>query len=76
MLLVPWVPFAPLCAMAFDPGPSFEAYLFVTCVWSYPVTVFLAFILRQRVPMIGFLPCLNFAILFVYGFFERLHIVK
>ena len=76
ILLVPWVPFAPLSLMAFDAGPSFGAYLFVGCVWSYPITVFLAFILRQKVRMIGFLPCLNFAIVFFYELLKHLGVVK
>ena len=76
MLLLPWLPVAGASAMAFDPGPTFQAYLLITCVWTYPVTVFLAFILRQRVRMIGFLPFLNFVALIFYGILENLHVVK
>ena len=76
MLLVPWVPFAPASAMAIDAGPSFGAYLLIACVWTYPVTVFLAFILRQKVRFIGFLPFLNFGVLLFYGFLENIHVVK
>jgi hypothetical protein len=76
MLLIPWVPFVGVSAMAVDSGPSFGAYLFITCVFTYPVTVFLAFILRQKVPMIGFLPCSNFVILICYGILQNFHVVK
>jgi hypothetical protein len=68
ILIVPWVPFALLAGMAFDSGPSFSAYLFVSCVWTYPIVVLIAFLLKKRVPMIGFLPFLNLGA-FCLGFF-------
>jgi len=48
LLLVPWLPFAPFSAMAFDAGPSFSVYLFVVSLWTYPVTVLVAFVLYQK----------------------------
>lgn len=65
MLLLPWLPFAPASAMAFDPGPSFGAYLFVICVWTYPITVLFAWIFRDKSPVIPFLPFLNIALPFL-----------
>src|ERR1700688_4901630 len=72
IILVPWLPFAAFSGMAFDAGPTFSAYLFVCCVWSYPAAVLIAFLFYQKVPRIVFLPCLNFAVLFIADFLERL----
>jgi hypothetical protein len=61
ILLVPWLPLASAVAMAFDEGPSFTAYLAVTCVWTYPAMVFVAWKFRHKSPLIPFLPFLNIA---------------
>lgn len=72
VLLLPWVPFAPLSAMAFDAGPSFWVYLFVGSVLAYPVTVFIAFALYQKTPRIVFLPFLDLGVFFIASFLEPL----
>jgi hypothetical protein len=59
LLLVPWFFVWGLFGMVSDAGPSFLAYLFVASVWSYPVSVVLAATLRDRKPIMVFLPCLN-----------------
>lgn len=58
-LLVPWFPFALLSGMAFDGGPTIQAYLFAASVWTYPITVGIAAIFRKRVPGLLMLPLLN-----------------
>ena len=64
VLLVPWLMMAPLAAMAFDPGPSPGAYVFVWSAWTYPICVVLVAVFRRKAPLIVLLPCLN-----VVGFF-------
>jgi hypothetical protein len=75
ILLLAWVLFAPICVMAFDAGPSFGAYFFVGCVWTYPVTLLVAYVLRQRKPAAVFLPFLNIVLLLLFVFLEHLHLV-
>jgi hypothetical protein len=72
ILLVPWLPFAPLSAMAFDAGPNFWAYLFVGSFLTYPITVLTAFVLYQKKPRIAFLPFLNVGVLLIGAFLESL----
>jgi len=64
VLLVPWLPFAMLSGMAFDGGPTPQAYLFFWSVITYPVAVGIAAVSRKRVPLLVLLPLLN-----VIGFF-------
>ena len=64
-LMFPWFPFAGLSGMAFDGGRRTAAYVFVWAVWTYPITVFIAWILKRWSPKAIFLPFLNiFLILF------------
>jgi len=57
ILALSWIVFAPLLGMAFDSGrQSLRVYMFVAAVWSYPVAVILAAVLRRKAPRIAFLP--------------------
>lgn len=58
-LLVPWAPFFLLSGMAFDAGPSIQAYAFVWSVWTYPFVLITAALLRRKVPLLVLLPTLN-----------------
>jgi hypothetical protein len=64
-LLLPWFWIAPLSAMAFDPGPSVGAYLFVLPILTHPVPVIIAAIYRKKAPLIVFIPLLNIIVLAV-----------
>lgn len=67
ILLVPWLFFAGLSAMAFDPGPSFAAYVFVLAILTYPVSVVIVLTFRKKLPLISLLPCANIAIWVIAG---------
>ena len=69
VLLIPWPLVALVSLMAFDGGPSWNAYLFVTSIWTYPVSMFIAFKLRDRSPVWLFVPCVNIALLCVQWLF-------
>lgn len=59
ILLVPWLPFAALAGMAFDGGAKWYAYLFVWSIWTYPITVGIAFGFRRKKPRLSLLPLAN-----------------
>ena len=59
LLLVPWLFDWGLFGMAFDGGTTLLAYVLVSSVWSYPVSVVLAATLRDRKPIMVLLPFLN-----------------
>jgi hypothetical protein len=61
VLLLPWLAFAGPSAMAFDAGPTFAVYVFVMSIWTYPLSVGIVWLLRQKAPLIALLPCLNIA---------------
>jgi hypothetical protein len=65
ILLLPWFWIAPLSAMAFDPGPSGGAWLFVIPILTYPVPVIIAAIYRKKAPLTVFMPLVNIAVLAV-----------
>jgi hypothetical protein len=71
VLLLPWFLFAGLSGMAFDAGPSAEAYTFVWSVWTYPVTLGIAAVLRRWVPWIVLLPFLNMAACIAPGLLHK-----
>ncbi len=58
-MLIPWFPFAAMAGLAFDGGSTFAAYLFVWSVWTYPVVLIIAMILKRWIPNAMFLPFLN-----------------
>jgi len=64
ILLVPWMLFGPLSAMAFDGGATAEAYMFFWSTITYPVSVVLAAVFRRWFPYAVLLPVLNFAACF------------
>lgn len=61
ILLPLWLLIAPLAGMAFDGGYTLSAYLFVSFVWTYPISLavawFLAFIKKK--PLAALIPCVN-----------------
>lgn len=59
IILVPWMLFAPLSAMAFDGGATVEAYVFFWSAITYPVSVALAAVFRRWYPYSVILPILN-----------------
>ena len=71
-LLLPWLWLCPASGMAFDPGPSVEAYILMISICTYPIPVVVAAIYRKKVPAIVFLPLLNVAVLTACGFLESL----
>lgn len=60
VVLVPWIPVFTLMGtgMAFEPGYTLDAYLFVFMAWAYPVLVFIAYLFRRRRPGLVWLPAL------------------
>ena len=68
ILLIPWLPFALLAGMAFDGGYKWEAYTFVSSLWTYPVTVAAVWAFRRRWPFVVCLPLLNVAGVFASSF--------
>jgi hypothetical protein len=62
-LLLPWVILAGLVGMAFDAGSTLRAYIVVSSVWTYPVSVWMVWRFRERSPVIALLPFLNIAAL-------------
>jgi hypothetical protein len=71
VLLVPWLLFAPLSGMAFDAGPSLDAYAFVWSVWLYPVSLAIVAFFRRWVTWIVFLPFMNMVACFVPGLWHK-----
>ena len=67
-LLLPWLVLAPLAAMAFDFGAKFAVYVFIGSIWTYPVSVGVAWKLQQFNPLIALLPCINIVVSLVSGF--------
>jgi hypothetical protein len=61
VLLIPWLPFVPLCGMAYDAGNTWEANVLVWSTWLYPVMLYMAFVFRRRIPLLVLLPLLNAA---------------
>ena len=61
ILFLPWLTIAPLAGMAFDGGYKLDAYMFVTFVWTYPLSVAVAwfFVFVKKKPLAALLPCVN-----------------
>jgi len=68
LLLIPWLPFAAVAGMAFDGGDRWQAYVLVWSVWLYPVTLFIAFVSRQKIPSLVLLPIVNVIAFWISGF--------
>jgi hypothetical protein len=67
VLLLPWLVFAGLAGMAFDAGSRVPVYVIVGSIWTYPISVALVWMYRDDIPVIAFLPCVNFAICAIAG---------
>jgi len=67
ILLLPWLFLAPVSLMAFDAGKTPKVYVFVLSIWTYPVAVGIAAIVRKWEPAILLLPCVNVALCVVAG---------
>lgn len=59
-LLLPWIVIAPLSGMAFDAGYAVDAYTYIWCVLTYPISVLIAGFLRKKRAVLALLPCANF----------------
>jgi len=70
LLLVPWFPIALLAGMAVING-EWWGYVFVWSMWTYPVTLYVAFKFKSKVPALSLLPVLNLVGVFVSDFFSR-----
>lgn len=67
VILLPWLPFSMLSGMAFDGGDKWQAYVFVSSVWSFPFCVYAGFHFRKTRPVLVLLPLLTFAVIWVSG---------
>ena len=57
LLLLPWLVLAPLSGMVFVAAKNVVAYVFVGCVWAYPIVLGVSFLLKRRWPFVAaFLP--------------------
>jgi len=65
ILLVPWLYLAPISLMAI--GTTRNANTIVWAIWTYPVAVLIAAIVRKWEPTIVLLPFLNIGALFLSG---------
>jgi hypothetical protein len=59
VLLVPWCVIAPFAGMAFDGGADAAAWIVVVDVWTYPLTLAMAFFYRRRHPRLAYLPIIH-----------------
>lgn len=59
ILLLPWMPLAPLSLMAFDAGSTIRAYIFISSMWTYPFLVLIVAIFKDRKSWVVLLPFLN-----------------
>jgi len=59
IMLVPWLLFGPMSAIAFDGGYTISAYVFVGSTWTYPISVLIMALFRRRVGWIVLLPFVN-----------------
>ena len=67
ILLLPWLFLAPVSLMAFDAGETPKVYVFVLSIWTYPVAIGIAAIVRKWEPAIVLLPGVNVALCVVAG---------
>jgi len=60
-LLIPWFYLFSLTGMAWDGGNSLSVvdYVGLACIWTYPVMLVIAYVLRRKLPVLIFLPLLN-----------------
>ena len=68
VLLVPWFMYAPLAGLAFDGGVTLSASVAVWSLWTYPLTVIAAAVLRKLAPAFILLPFLNGLGIFIARF--------
>jgi hypothetical protein len=59
ILLLPWLIFALLSGMAFDAGNTLRAYIFISSVLTYPVSVIIAGFVGRKQRFLILLPWLN-----------------
>ena len=58
ILLLPWVVVAPWLAFAFD-APETKTLVAVWTIWSYPMSVCVAWLLTKKHPLFALFPCIN-----------------
>jgi len=71
VLLPFWLVISPFLGMAFDAPPTLAIYLGVFSVWSFPIPVIVAWLLKERAPATVFLPLLNLLVLGVLFFLGK-----
>ena len=59
VLLLPWIVIAPLLGMVFDAPPTFSIYVGVWSVWTYPLSVGIAWMFRKKHRLITLFPSIN-----------------
>jgi hypothetical protein len=77
LLLIPWILVAPLSGMAFIAGTNVVMWIFVVCVWTYPVSVGGSFfLLRRKRPFTAALfPAINLVLPLALGaILDALHV--
>jgi len=61
-LLVPWWLLLPVSAIAFEGSSPLRVYFFAWAMWSYPVSIGLAYLCRSKRPVLVLLPLGNVAV--------------
>ena len=56
LLLLPWLVLAPLSGMVFVAAKNVVAYVFVGCVWAYPIVLAVSFLFETKVAIRGGVP--------------------
>jgi hypothetical protein len=57
--LLGWMTLLPLSGMAFEGGHCWSAYLYAWSIWTYPLSLILAFSLRRVAPFMVWFPLIN-----------------
>lgn len=72
VLLIPWVVFVPLSAMAVDAGYNIPTLLFILSTWSFGIAVFGAFKFFHRSRKAVLLPFLSIGGMLFSDFLNRI----
>lgn len=59
--------FVGLSGMATEGGEKLSAYIFMGAAFTYPISILIAFLCRNKLPALVFLPCLNVAVWLISG---------
>jgi len=67
VLLLPGVPLAVASLMAVDAGPKLSVYIFIASAWTYPISVGVGWLLKDKMPIIAFLPAAIIVVWLISG---------